>query len=303
MTSDILLKAAEHWARNTQPSARPGVRNWWQSPQIWRHINGLLGAENDAGQHSGFAALLSKAAGRPMTRALSVGCGTGAKEMRLIRAGLVEHFDLYEITEPRIEMGMAEAQRLGVADRVTWHRADAFSDCRRTDYDLVHWNNALHHMLDTDAAVAWSIERLKSGGIFGMDDFVGPSRFQWSDDDLGHAATFRRALPPRLMRVEGREGEVHAPELQRPSIAAMIEMDPTEAADSNAILPAIQRRMPGATMVPTGGVIYQLATRYILLNFTEDPDDQGFLALGLALDRALSTFDNTHYAVAIWKKP
>jgi SAM-dependent methyltransferase len=303
MTSDILARAAEHWARNTQPQPRSGIRNWWQSPHIWRHINSLLGAENEAGQHAGFSGLIERTAGRRLTRAISVGCGTGAKEMRLIRSGIVEHFDLYEITEPRIALGIAEAEKLGISDKVTWHRADAFAECRRTDYDLVHWNNALHHMLDTDAAVAWSIERLKGGGIFAMDDFVGPSRFQWSDQDLAYAAAFRRDLPSRLMRVTDGDGELYKPELQRPTIEAMIAMDPTEAADSEAIVPAIRKRMPGATLIPTGGVIYQLATRYILGNFSEETDDIAFLKLGLTLDRALSTLDNTHYAVAIGIKP
>ena len=299
MSSEILAKAAEHWNQVTTGGPRPGVKNWWQSPQIWRHINGLVGLPDDAGQHTGFARIIERTSGRLLRRGVSVGCGTGAKEMRLIRMGIVEHFDLYEITEARIKLGMVEAEKFGITGNVTWHRVDAFSACTSRDYDLVHWNNSLHHMLDVDAAVAWSLDRLESGGIFAMDDFVGPSRFQWSDADLEHAAAFRRSLPKRLLGIPTHEGRFYLPELPRPTIASMIAIDPTEAVDSGRIVEVLRARIPGIQIVPTGGVIYQLGLRDILGNFTASPEDDALLALGLLLDREISNLRNTHYAVAV----
>lgn len=303
MSSDIMAKAAEHWTKVTESGPRAGVKNWWQSPAIWRHINGLAGSADDAGQHTGFARILERKAGGALARGISVGCGTGAKEMRLIRMGIVEHFDLYEITEARIAIGIAEAEKFGISGKVTWHRADAFVSCTRSDYDVVHWNNALHHMLDVDAAVAWSMERLRPGGLFAMDDFVGPSRFQWTDLDLTLAADFRRSLPQRLMSIPGHPGRFYNAELPRPTIEAMIAMDPTESADSGRILDVVRARVPGVQIIPTGGVIYQLGLRDILGNFTDSPEDQGLLALALLLDREITALTGqTHYAIAVGAK-
>jgi ubiquinone/menaquinone biosynthesis C-methylase UbiE len=97
------------------------------------------------------------AGGKKLRRAVSVGCGDGAMEMKLVAAGVVNSFDLYEITPLRIQMGLERAREMGVVDRVRFHEADAFQECKTTDYDLVYWNNALHHMLDADAAIAWSV--------------------------------------------------------------------------------------------------------------------------------------------------
>ncbi len=72
--------------------------------------------------------------------------------MTLMRAGLVSHFDLYEISDARVQLGQELADRHGRGQRITWHnRAVEFaSGALDGEYDLVYWNNALHHMLDVD---------------------------------------------------------------------------------------------------------------------------------------------------------
>jgi len=57
-------------------------------------------------------------------------------------------------------------------------KGDCFNYEFIEEIDFVHWNNALHHMLNFEKAVQWSYQILKVDGVFYMDDFVGPSRFQ-----------------------------------------------------------------------------------------------------------------------------
>jgi len=40
-------------------------------------------------------------------------------------------------------------------------------------------------MLDTPVAIAWRRSVLHPGGAFVMDDFVGETRWQWTDKSLG----------------------------------------------------------------------------------------------------------------------
>jgi SAM-dependent methyltransferase len=239
--------------------------------------------------------------GQPLKRAVSVGCGDGEKEMRLLSSGVVEFFDLYEITPVRIEMGMERARNGGLSNRLKFHAEDAFAECIRSDYDLVYWNNSLHHMLDTDWAIGWSLERLTPGGIFAMDDFVGPSRFQWTDRNLEYASRFRKSLPePYLYHPDGPPTAIPT-EIDRPSIEGMIRMDPSEAADSSQILPSLRRRLPQAQLIPTGGGIYSLAFNDILANFNEI-EDLPLLQAGLLVDRVLIELGDTHYAVTVARK-
>ena len=74
--------------------------------------------------------------------------------------------------------------------------------------------------------------------------------------------------------------------------------DPTEAADSANILPAIRDYFPMASLTLTGGVIYHLALNDVIANFTE-ADDLQLLQSLLVIDSALTSGNLTQYATAI----
>ena len=89
---------------------------------------------------------------------------------------------------------------MGISSKMVLRCEDAFSAALGDDYDLVYWNDALHHMPDVSDALRWSSDRLKPRGLLAMDDFVGPSRFQWSDTNLDWATRVPQELPTRLLR-------------------------------------------------------------------------------------------------------
>jgi SAM-dependent methyltransferase len=287
--------AAEHWA---QKRSSNGAR-WWDHPAIHRHINRLVCGDAIDGPHQGFHQRIRvRNGGVPFRRAASVGCGSGGKEIGLLRQNLVEHFELFEIGEFRRDQILAKATEHGVADRVTVYLDDAFAHDFRGDLDLVYWNNSLHHMFDVAQAVAWSHRGLRSGGCFAMDDFVGPSRFQWSDDDLDLAFRVRDAFPDDYL-IHPRNPAARIPKRQsRPALDQMMETDPTEAADSASILDAVRKTFPDAEIVGTGGIVYHLALNDVLANFDEERDAALLQSL-LLLDETLAAGGRTHYAVAI----
>lgn len=297
--STILRRASEHWSRVSTTRDLPR-RNWWESRTIVSHINEVvIGKAGIYGQSAGFNTLIrSELGGRVAERGLSVGCGVGEKEMALVQQGLVGSFDLYEISSERIARGNERAKLLGIEKQIHFHESDAFEKCRRTDYDIVHWNNSLHHMLDVDFAIAWSLERLNPGGIFAMDDFVGPSRFQWTDRVLDYATRFRSSLPENYRASLEPPHSILPVNATRPSIESMIAMDPTEAADSGNILGSLARRLPDARVVPTGGAIYVVGLYHILPNFDE-VEDHSLLQAGMLIDQLLAESGDTLYAVAI----
>ena len=285
--------AAAHWSAPPQP----GKRRWWQSPAVLRHLNRLICGEPIEGPWAGLTQRLRKHRPEGWDRGISVACGEGVKEMILVKAGLVRHFDLYEISEARVERGRAVAVQQGVADRITFHIRDAFED-DLVPYDLVYWNNALHHMLDTKAAVKWSFDLLKPGGSFVMDDYVGSNRHQWTKRELDVAEGIRMMLPERYRRNPLDPARELALRPFPLSVEELMRRDPTEAADSENIVPAIRECFPDADIVLTGGVIYHLALNDVIANFTED-DDLPLLNSLLAIDEALAREGLTQYATAI----
>lgn len=290
-----LKKAAAHWS--TQPNL--GKTRWWSSPTIHRHINRLVCGEAIDGPWAGLEARMREFG--PFGCAVSVGCGNAWKELNLIRHGIVQSFDLYEISSVRVDQARERASALGVIDHVRFHVADAFAGAPTRAYNLVYWNSSLHHMLDVDQAVRWSRNVLRDGGYFVMDDFVGPTRWQWSDHNLNMVARVRAALPERLLRDPRRSGQLLPRLVGRPDPAKLEAADPSEAADSDAILPAVTKYFPDAEIIFTGGCLYHLALNDVLANM-DDELDQPLLEMILLIDEQMAAAGHTHHAVAFATK-
>lgn len=225
----------------------------------------------------------------PLKRGISVGGGEGVKEAHLVTSGLVERFDIFELSEDRVRKGRLRAAHFGLSDRMAFHSIDAFAVDKKGVYDLVHWNNALHHMLDVQEAILWSHHILSSRGLFYMDDFVGPNRFQWSDATLRSAELIRTSLPKKYLANPRAPTKLLPTEIQRVSPERLAQIDPTEAADSVRIVPAIRRTFPAAQVKTTGGFVYLIALNDVIHNFDEtDPSDRTLLSYLLSLDTQMT---------------
>ncbi|NTG07165.1 class I SAM-dependent methyltransferase [Rhizobium rhizogenes] len=283
----------DHWNEMSKVVIRRG--RWWQSPTILRHINQRVAGISSDEVHEGFNHLIEQAAnGRSFERALSIGSGIASKELRLAQRGIVKHFDCFDLSDERIEAGKKLWEEAGLASAVTFHCEDPFKTGLKNSYDLVYWNNALHHMMDAFSAVEASRNALVPGGLFAMDDFVGASRFQWPDRQLDLATDFRRGLTER-------HRFSHPAKVERPTVESVIAADPSEAPDSLNIIAAIKDFFPGATIIPTGGVIYHLALSDALEGIDET-EDLSLLNTAMMLDSALSDLGENLYAVAIARK-
>jgi SAM-dependent methyltransferase len=293
---DEHIRAAAHWS--SQKASGLKLR-WWQSDHIIRHINRRICGEAISGLSAGAYRLLAEAG--PFERAVSIGCGGADKETVLLQSGIVRHFEFYELAPDRVERGRAKLAQFGLAERATFSIGDGISTAAGP-FDLVHWNNALHHMLDTAEAIRWSHDVLRSGGILFMDDYVGPDRFQWTPAMIKAGSGFRSRLPDRLL-VNPRAPDARLSRRVKPAnLEVLMRSDPTEAADSGNILPAIARHFPNARVMLTGGVIYHTALNDVLHNIDET-DDRRWLDDALALDDACIDAGLTHYAVAIARRP
>jgi len=304
MNADLARKIGAFWSKN---DSVPGTR-WWDSPMVIRHVNVIVNGEPVDGLSMGLINRAKNLLGNrpPLEKGISVGCGIGVKEMQLIREGIVTSFDLFELSTERIARGRALAEKQGMEENVRFINGDAFSTVDgRKIYDLVHWNNSLHHMMDVHHAVAWSKEVLKSGGLFFMDDFVGAAHFQWPEEQLAMATEARRSLRgTKYLRNPAPKSffsRKYLPcRLKRPNLKGMLRSDPSEAADSDRIIPAIMREFPSAEIIKTGGVIYHLALMDAIANFDETvAQDRRILRSLLDLDMSCIEQGETHYAVCL----
>lgn len=293
-------QAGDFWDTMGEVYAQmPPRARWPESPHIVRYQNErACDRIIPGGSNRGAVELFRQMAGKdiPVARAVSIGCGPGHKELMMLQEGTVAHFDLYDVSQESLNAGRPLAEQMGVADRVRFIHGYDFEKDLTGEYDLVYWDNALHHMFDATAAVKWSHDVLRPGGWFVMTDYVGASRFQWPAEVCALINAVRSTLPDECFHNPINPALPYARFIGAPTLQEM-EYDPSEAADSDAILPAIDTYFPDATIRQVGGNIFHLGLNDVLTNI---PEESALLNELMERDREIAA---PHYAVVVAQKP
>lgn len=275
------------WIPNN-PSSR---LNWFNKPRLVRYMNRCISPETGNGALGAVQHLL---AGATLGRGISVGCGDGTKEQRFLEAGLVGHFDLFEVSPTYADAAVRLAAEAGLADRVRVTVGDAFAHDTAGRYDLVYWDHSLHHMMDVDRAIAWSVDVLAPGGWLVINDYVGPTRLVWRRQEVDFARKFLKSHQVRLGFDPTALRYKHVVDRVR-----LMLRDPSEAPQSDRIMAAFQQRC-GFAMRPLGGVMIHLCAPF--LERIEHEDDPVYDAL-LAWDMRALEEGHNHFAFGSWQKP
>jgi SAM-dependent methyltransferase len=290
-----------HWDQRVTEK-RP--TRWMTHPWVVAKVNRLAGEiESETWGAGLLARLQAKHANElPFRHGIAVACGNGLIELDLVKRGIVERFECFDFAEQRIAVGRKRAEQAGLSDRITYHASDAFAEVTGAgEFDFVHWRNAIHHMLDTREAIAWSARCLAPGGVLYLDDYVGPSRFQYPDDEMAVFNEVYAALPRRFLARSDSRGGFYPRRLERPDEAAVIRVDPSEAADSANIVPALLESFPDADIVRVSGGLFQAGLHDIMGNF--DPErDAAVLNLLWAHERTLVAHGHLNWAQALARK-
>ena len=65
-------------------------------------------------------------------------------------------------------------------------------------YDVVIAEHSLHHLAPMPEVVSTIAGLLEPDGLFFVDEYVGPDRFQWPDRQLAEAQAVLETFPARL---------------------------------------------------------------------------------------------------------
>ncbi len=68
---------------------------------------------------------------------------------------------------------------------------------------------SLHHVVRLEALYETVARALKPGGLFVIDEYVGPTRFQWSERQMQLTNALQELLPREHRRTT--EGEIKTP--------------------------------------------------------------------------------------------
>jgi len=220
----------------------------------------------------------------PFERALFLGCGLGDALFDIHRRGIARRLHGIDLSREAIARANQMVEREGAQKSVSFEVGD-FHTCALEEgaYDIAFMVGSLHHALDLDRVLGRVRSALKPAGTFVANEYIGPSRWQYTTLQLLLVKALLTLLPRRLRRrpdgsVKGRIG--------RPTLEWMLATDPSEAAHSAQIPERFEQFFELTQRVDFGGAITLPVLDEIVANFREEArGDMAWLRAIIALDR------------------
>lgn len=257
--------AADVWGNAPDPVVPGHERDWTQLAQVRGHLNRRVSGDPAVDAYMYF--LRTRLPDRlPVGDALTIGCGEGALERGLARHSFALRHDAVDVAPKAVERAAAAAQEAGLG-HLRYRVADA--DHLRLEpgsYDVVLGVQAIHHIERLEHLFEQVAAALRPDGFLFLDEFVGPSRFQWTRRQLEAVDGILATLPERLRRSVA-DGRVRRRAL-RPTVREVRATDPSEAIRSEEILSVASRYFDLLEVRPYGGTILHLLLHEIAGNFS-----------------------------------
>ncbi len=257
-------QCAPHKSRGGQP------RTWLTCGQV---VRGYVFPQ--FGGTSWYRFLRERCRPTPRRLALSLCSGDGAVERQLLKWGVCRACEGVDISPALVAWARGRARAEGVAN-VTYRVADVETmELTGNCYDLVVGWMGLHHLSHLRGMFARVRGALRRDGLFVVNEYVGPARFQMPSAQVELICEWLARLPPSL-RVTA-SGEVRNG-FRPPRPEEVAAEDPTEAISSDRILPELERQFEIVERVDYGGNLLQWVLLDITQNFQADnPEHQAWL--------------------------
>ena len=146
----------------------PEIFHYWSN----RYLKPQLESYGFAGPDDFFLKSLEQVAGETIL-ALSVGSGNCDLEVELASKVKRVRMDCLDLNPTMLERGRAQARGLGVEDRVRFLEGDFNQLTLEDSYDVVIFNQALHHVTGLESLLDEVKRKLKPGGRILLSDMIG----------------------------------------------------------------------------------------------------------------------------------
>jgi SAM-dependent methyltransferase len=282
VTETTASKAAQYWDQNREKSKDPTY--WMAHPACRQAINRRVSGSPHEWPLDWFKRVYAR---RPFGRGASWGCGLGAFERSARRLEVVRDIDAFDVSQASLEDARREAglEEIGGIHYQFGNFDDPHLSPRR--YDIAFFHASLHHVSSLERLFRRLVFALKRGGAVYVDEYVGPSRGDWTRDHLKLAQAVLDMLPS--------EGKLKA-EIDIPIEAN----DPSEAIRSAEIPRFLSEFFDLVEWRPYGGQIVDLVFPCLSADWVSSPEGlphvQAMLQMeDYELERRPSS---THYVVA-----
>ena len=222
----------------------------------------------------------------PAARTVSLGSGRGRFDRDLFRHRVVEALVGYDLSPESVEAADRWARSAGI-ESFAYRLADLNTiELEPQAFDLVVVQMALHHTLELERLYDTIARALKPGGLLVADEYVGPTRFFWTERQMQAVNGLLTVLPPeKRITLDGD----FKPLIERQPPSYFEQTDPSEAIRSGEVVARLEERFEIRWRRPYGGAILHPLLYNIAWTFKEgDPVSETLLASAIAIEDVLT---------------
>ncbi|MDQ7816687.1 MAG: methyltransferase domain-containing protein [Melioribacteraceae bacterium] len=246
------------WAHNESPPT-----HWWDIPEVRERWNFLITGNNkiDYPEYFKGTFLLNK----EKLKALSLGSGTGHRELKWAASNKFERIDAIDLSRTRIEYAKKRSELEGYSDIINYQVKDFDEIENKKLYDIIFCEQSLHHFSPMQGAVEKIKSLLKTNGLLLINEYVGPNRFQWTKKQLFETNKLLNTIPIKYRTFFN--SKIIKSKVYRPGLIRMILNDRSEAAESEQMLPSLNNYFSLIEIKEYGGTILHPLFNGIAHNF------------------------------------
>ena len=278
---------AEHWGEDAREKAES--KDWqglyWQSYILTaRHINEDISGDPDV---NWLTFTKQRFFQKPVDLALSLGCGYGIVERVGIEEEIARRFEAYDIAPEAVAVAAEEAEKAGIGDKIDYAAADLNTiELGPERYGAVFAAQTLHHIEALEYLLDQIHGSLTKDGLFVVNEYVGPKRFQFPDAYLPLMDGLLAALPESHRR-SLKDGRVKEKAV-RPKEHEVYDVDPSESVRSDEIMGLLEERFEIVYRADFGGTLLQFVLSDIAGNFDPaEPRDVAMIDLVCLYEKTL----------------
>ncbi|MES2911224.1 MAG: class I SAM-dependent methyltransferase [Pseudomonadota bacterium] len=242
-------------------------QHWTHLDDIHRLINRRVSGDPAVRPLAWFGQHLADAGCLPLRRVLVLGCGAGLLERELHGLGWAREIVAFDLSARVLDVARQNSAGLqGIThvqasmDELPVGQAPFIPG----SFDAVLGVSSVHHCSQLRHLYAAVAQLLAPDGWFYLDEYVGPDRFQYSQRHLNQVRALADLLPDRLL---ANAGGVIKKGFRAPTVAEVIEVDPSEAVCSSHILPLLPEHFRVIAERPYGGSLLHVLLADIAQNF------------------------------------
>ncbi len=269
---------------------------WWEIPAVQKRWNKLI--TGDENKH--YFEYLNEKYLSENSAILSPGCGTGDKEIALAKFENVARIDAFDLAEKRIAVAKKKAEEAGAAVNFFVANINDFSP-QPESYDVILFDSFLHHVEQVGSVLERLKISLKPDGLLVINEYAGPNRFRWSEEQLEEANKLLTTIPEEFRKREF-DGKTKN-KIYRPGLLRMILSDPSEAVNSESIRETVRKYFDVKEEKPYGGNLLQLVLKDISHHFVDGNPQAEEILFGLfeAEDKFLQSHESD-FLFGVYKK-